>query len=113
MLLSGGETTVTINGNGSGGPNSEFLLSLLLALDGASKIYALACDTDGIDGSEENAGAIIGPDTLATSLKKDMDPAKYLANNDAYTYFSAVDSLIITGPTHTNVNDFRAVLITK
>ena len=113
VLLSGGETTVTINGNGSGGPNSEFLLSLLLSLDGASKIYALACDTDGIDGSEENAGAVIGPDTLATSLKKDMDPAKYLANNDAYTYFSAVDSLIITGPTHTNVNDFRAVLITK
>ena len=73
----------------------------------------MACDTDGIDGSEENAGAIIGPDTLATSLKKDMDPAKFLANNDAYTYFSAIDSLIITGPTHTNVNDFRAVLITK
>ena len=113
VLLSGGETTVTINGNGSGGPNSEFLLSLMLSLDGAPKIYALACDTDGIDGSEENAGAIIGPGTLTTGLKKDMDPAKFLANNDAYTYFSAIDSLIITGPTHTNVNDFRAVLIAK
>ncbi len=113
VLLSGGETTVTINGNGSGGPNSEFLLSLMLSLDGASGIYALACDTDGIDGSEENAGAIIGPDTLATSLKKNMAPAKFLANNDAYTFFSAIDSLIITGPTHTNVNDFRAVLIAK
>ena len=113
VLLSGGETTVTINGNGSGGANSEFLLSLMLSLDGAPKIYALACDTDGIDGSEENAGAIIGPGTLATGLKKDMDPAKFLANNDAYTYFSAIDSLIITGPTHTNVNDFRAVLIAK
>ena len=113
VLLSGGETTVTINGNGSGGPNSEFLLSLMLSLDGASKIYALACDTDGIDGSEENAGAIIGPDTLATSLKKGLDPTKFLANNDAYNYFSAMDGLIITGPTHTNVNDFRAVLIAK
>ncbi|MEE2694513.1 MAG: glycerate kinase [Pseudomonadota bacterium] len=113
VLLSGGETTVTINGNGSGGPNSEFLLSLMLCLNGASKIYALACDTDGIDGSEENAGAIIGPDTLAKSLARDMEPAKFLANNDAYTFFSAVDGLIITGPTHTNVNDFRAVFITK
>lgn len=113
VLLSGGETTVTINGNGSGGPNSEFLLSLMLSLGGASNIYALACDTDGIDGSEENAGAIIGPDTLATSLERDMEPAKFLANNDAYSFFSAVGGLIVTGPTHTNVNDFRAVLITK
>tara|TARA_B100000686_G_scaffold353179_1_gene457764 strand:- start:1407 stop:2687 length:1281 start_codon:yes stop_codon:yes gene_type:complete len=113
VLLSGGETTVTINGNGAGGPNSEFLLSLLLSLNGAPRIYALACDTDGIDGSEENAGAIIGPETLEISLKEDIEPAKFLADNDAYGFFSVVGGLIVTGPTHTNVNDFRALLITE
>ena len=113
VLLSGGETTVTIRGTGSGGPNSEFLLSLMLCLNGAPDIYALACDTDGIDGSEDNAGAIIGPESLGRSLDQGLDPKKYLANNDAFSFFSSIGSLIVTGPTHTNVNDFRAILITK
>jgi len=113
VLLSGGETTVTIRGTGAGGPNSEFLLSLMLSLDGAQGIYALACDTDGIDGSENNAGAIIGPESLGRSLNQGLDPKQYLANNDAFTFFSAIGGLVVTGPTHTNVNDFRAILITK
>ena len=113
VLLSGGETTVTIRGTGAGGPNSEFLLSLMLSLNGTPGIYALACDTDGIDGSEDNAGAIIGPESLSRSLDEGLDPKKYLANNDAFTFFATIGSLVVTGPTHTNVNDFRAVLITK
>jgi glycerate 2-kinase len=113
VLLSGGETTVTVRGMGAGGPNSEFLLSLMLFLNGAPDIYALACDTDGIDGSGDNAGAIIGPESLSRSLDEGLDPKKYLDNNDAFTFFSAVGGLVLTGPTHTNVNDFRAVLITK
>ena len=113
VLLSGGETTVTIRGTGAGGPNSEFLLSLMLSLNGAPGIYALACDTDGIDGSEDNAGAIIGPESLSRSLNEGLDPKKYLANNDAFTFFATIGSLVVTGPTDTNVNDFRAVLITK
>lgn len=113
VLLSGGETTVSMQGTGVGGPNSEFLLSLMLCLKGAANIYALACDTDGIDGSGTNAGAIIGPESFDRSLTKGLSPAKYLMNNDAYTFFSSIDSLVSTGPTHTNVNDFRAVLIMK
>ena len=113
VLLSGGETTVTMQGSGAGGPNSEFLLSLMLYLNGAPNIYALACDTDGIDGSEANAGAIIGPESLDQSLTKGLNPAKYLMNNDAFTFFSSIGGLVVTGPTYTNVNDFRAVLIMK
>lgn len=111
VLLSGGETTVTVRGQGRGGRNAEFLLGLALALDGAAGIRAIACDTDGIDGSEDNAGAIVTPDTLARARARGLDPAAMLADNDAYGLFAALDDLVVTGPTRTNVNDFRAVLI--
>ncbi|MBX6367538.1 MAG: glycerate kinase [Rhodospirillales bacterium] len=108
VLLSGGETTVTVRGKGRGGRNAEFLLALAIALEGHSKIHALAADTDGIDGSEDNAGALIGPDTLA----RGPDAKARLADNDAYGFFSALGDLVVTGPTLTNVNDFRAILVT-
>ncbi len=111
VILSGGETTVTISGAGKGGRNTEFLMGVLLGLNGAAHIHAIACDTDGIDGSEDNAGAYIGPDTLARSAAAGLDPEAFLANNDAYSFFQALDDLIITGPTYTNVNDFRAILV--
>lgn len=111
VLLSGGETTVTLKGAGRGGRNSEFLLGLALALDGAPGIHALAADTDGIDGSENNAGALIGPDTLIRAKKIGLDIRQHLADNDAWGYFSALGDLLVTGPTRTNVNDFRAILI--
>ena len=111
VLLSGGETTVTLKGSGRGGRNSEFLLGLALALDGAPGIHALAADTDGIDGSENNAGALIGPDTLSRAKKIGLDIRQHLADNDAWGYFSALGDLLVTGPTKTNVNDFRAILI--
>jgi glycerate 2-kinase len=111
VLLSGGETTVTLKGAGRGGRNSEFLLGLALALDGAPGIHALAADTDGIDGSENNAGALIGPDTLRRAKKIGLDIRQHLADNDAWGYFSALGDLLVTGPTRTNVNDFRAILI--
>jgi hydroxypyruvate reductase len=112
VLLSGGETTVTIKGKGGrGGPNSEFLLALAIALDGHVGIHAIACDTDGIDGSEDNAGAIIAPDTLARGLNVGLDAKAFLAGNDAYTYFKGLNDLVMCGPTLTNVNDFRAILI--
>lgn len=112
LLLSGGETTVTVrNPKGRGGRNQEFLLSLAVALDGTPGIHALACDTDGIDGSENNAGAIIGPDTMQLARSLGFDPQKSLMLNDAYAVFSETNSLIVTGPTRTNVNDLRAVLI--
>lgn len=111
VLLSGGETTVTLKGSGRGGRNSEFLLGLALALDGAPGIHALAADTDGIDGSENNAGALIGPDTLRRAKKIGLDIRQHLADNDAWGYFSALGDLLVTGPTKTNVNDFRAILI--
>ncbi len=111
VLLSGGETTVTITGSGRGGRNAEYALALAIALDGHPSIHAIACDTDGIDGSEDNAGAIIGPDTLARGRKKGLDAKAYLANNDAYGYFAAMGGLVETGPTLTNVNDFRAIVI--
>ena len=113
LLLSGGELTVTIRGGGRGGPNAEYLLALAIALDGYPGIHALACDTDGSDGSEGNAGAIIGPDTLARARALGVDPARALADNDSYGFFAALDDLVVTGPTLTNVNDFRAILITK
>lgn len=111
VLLSGGETTVTVHGNGRGGRNVEYLLGLALTLDGAPGIAAIACDTDGIDGTEDNAGAIVMPDTLARARDAGQDAAARLADNDAYTLFGAVDDLVISGPTLTNVNDFRAILV--
>ncbi len=113
VLLSGGETTVTIRGQGKGGPNSEYLLGMALALQGARDIYALAGDTDGVDGSEDNAGAIVTPDTLARACRAGLDPAALLANNDAWSFFAALGDLVVTGPTRTNVNDLRAVLIER
>jgi glycerate 2-kinase len=110
-ILSGGETTVTVRGKGRGGRNSEYLLGLMLALDGAPGIHALAADTDGIDGSEDNAGAFAGPDSLARARTLGIDPAARLADNDAYGVFAALDDLLVTGPTRTNVNDFRAILV--
>jgi glycerate 2-kinase len=110
-LLSGGETTVTIKGNGRGGRNAEFLLSLLIELADTEAIYALACDTDGLDGSENNAGALITPDSFHRAEKLGLNATAYLANNDAYTFFQLLNDLVITGPTFTNVNDYRAILI--
>ena len=111
VLLSGGETTVTLRGRGRGGRNAEFLLALALALDGAPGIHALACDTDGIDGSEENAGAVYGPETPTRAAALGLDLAARLADNDAWGAFDALGDLVTTGPTLTNVNDFRAILI--
>lgn len=110
-LISGGETTVTVRGRGRGGRNAEFLLALATALDGAEGIHALACDTDGIDGSEDNAGAVLAPDSMARAQRKKLDAAKMLADNDAYGFFSALGDLVVTGPTRTNVNDYRVILI--
>jgi hydroxypyruvate reductase len=110
-ILSGGETTVTVRGQGRGGRNSEYLLGLTLALDGAPAIHALAADTDGIDGSENNAGAFAAPDSLARANALGIDPAARLAENDAYGVFAALGDLLVTGPTRTNVNDFRAILV--
>jgi glycerate 2-kinase len=112
LLLSGGETTVTVRGTGRGGPNTEFLLALAIALDGHLGVYAIACDTDGIDGTEDNAGAIIRPDTLRRAADRNLDPRAFLADNNAYLFFDALGDLVRTGPTQTNVNDFRAILIT-
>lgn len=111
VLLSGGETTVTVRGSGRGGRNAEFLLSMAVALDEHPKIYAIACDTDGIDGTEDNAGAMLSPDSLKRAAKLKMNARTFLENNDGYTFFSALNDLVVTGPTRTNVNDFRAVLI--
>ena len=111
VLLSGGETTVTVRGQGRGGRNTELLLGAAMALGGAPGIHALAADTDGIDGSEGNAGAFIGPDTLFRARQQGLDASAYLANNDAWGFFAGLDDLLVTGPTRTNVNDFRAFLI--
>ncbi len=111
VLLSGGETTVTLKGAGRGGRNTEFLLGLALALDGAPGVHALAADTDGIDGSEDNAGAFVGPDSLRRAREQGLDIRQFMAANDAWGYFSALGDLLVTGPTRTNVNDFRAVLV--
>ncbi|HTD90584.1 MAG TPA: glycerate kinase [Burkholderiales bacterium] len=110
-LISGGECTVTVKGNGRGGRCTEFLLSLAVDLNGADNIHALACDTDGIDGSETNAGAVLTPDALQRAAAKKILPAKLLDNNDGYGFFHAIDDLVVTGPTRTNVNDFRVILI--
>jgi glycerate 2-kinase len=111
VLLSGGETTVTVTGKGRGGRNVEFLLALAVGLDGVDGISALACDTDGIDGTEDNAGAIVYPDSLARAAARGISARAALADNDGYGFFAALDDLVVTGPTLTNVNDFRAVLI--
>jgi glycerate 2-kinase len=110
-LISGGECTVTMRGKGRGGRCAEFLLALGMDLDALPDVYALACDTDGIDGSEDNAGAFLTPDTLARAASKKLHATRALDENDAYTYFDAVDALIMTGPTRTNVNDYRVVLV--
>jgi hydroxypyruvate reductase len=111
VLLSGGETTVTLSGKGKGGRNSEFLLSLAIDIDGCTGIDALAADTDGIDGSEDNAGAFADGGTVARMRKSGIVPADYLRNNDAWSAFNAVGDLFVPGPTGTNVNDLRAILI--
>jgi glycerate 2-kinase len=115
VLLSGGETTVTVHGEGRGGRNSEFLLALAAALakdpGGAARIAALACDTDGIDGTEDNAGAIVYPNTIARAACRGIAIKQALAENDAYGFFAALGDLVVTGPTLTNVNDFRAILV--
>jgi hydroxypyruvate reductase len=113
ILLSGGETTVTVRGSGRGGRNVEFLLSLAIALEGQAGIHALAGDTDGVDGQEEIAGAYVGPDSLSRAMARGLKPKDMLDNNDGHTFFTALDDSIITGPTLTNVNDFRAILIKR
>lgn len=112
VLLSGGETTVTLRGSGRGGRNVEFLLSLGVALDGLPGVHALAGDTDGVDGVEEVAGAYLAPDSLARAWSQGIRPKDALANNDGHGFFSALGDSVVTGPTLTNVNDFRAILIT-
>jgi len=109
-LISGGECTVTVRGNGRGGRCSEFLLSLALELDGMPNTYSLACDTDGIDGSEDNAGAVLAPDSLARAAAAGISAKKLLANNDGYSFFESLGDLVVTGPTRTNVNDYRVIL---
>jgi len=122
VILSGGETTVTVKQKGvdagsaaappgRGGRASEFLLGCAIALQGEPGVHVLAADTDGIDGIEDNAGAIVAPDTLARAAALGLKPAAFLDRNDAYSFFSALGDLVVTGPTFTNVNDFRAVLI--
>lgn len=111
-LISGGECTVTLRGvGGRGGRCSEFLLALSIELEGVEDVHAIAADTDGIDGSEDNAGAQIGPDTLARARAAGIDPRKCLAENDSYGFFAALGDLLVTGPTLTNVNDYRAIVI--
>jgi len=110
-LISGGETTVTVRGNGRGGRNTEFLLSLAIDLQGMKNVYALSCGTDGSDGTGDNAGALITPDTLQRARKLDLNPEKLLTNNDSYSFFHALSDLVMTGATRTNVNDFRVLIV--
>jgi len=111
VLLSGGECTVTRRGDGVGGPNAEFCLALALELGGEAGIRGLACDTDGVDGAAEVAGAEVSPETLTWARKLGLDPAAALARNDAHGFFAALRDQVVTGPTLTNVNDFRAILV--
>ena len=110
-LISGGECTVTVRGNGRGGRCAEFLVSLAAELDGMPDVYAIAADTDGIDGTEDNAGAVLLPDGRARADALGLSARKMLANNDGYSYFSALGNLVMTGPTLTNVNDYRVILV--
>lgn len=113
VLISGGEATVTVDApGGSGGPNCEYLLALAVALEGAPNVHAIAGDTDGIDGSASAAGACIGPDTLTRARAAGIDAREMLARHESHEFFRRLDDLVVTGPTRTNVNDFRAVLIT-
>jgi glycerate 2-kinase len=112
VLISGGECTVTVRGSGRGGRCAEFLLSLAVDLAGLPGTCAIACDTDGIDGSEDNAGAVLLPDSLARAASRGLDAKKLLADNDGYGFFSALGDLVVTGPTRTNVNDYRAIMVT-
>ncbi len=115
LILSGGELTVThapsAGGGGLGGPNAEFALALAIALDGAAGVHAIACDTDGVDGAAEVAGACIGPGTLARGRAAGRDPVAAMTRHDAHGFFAATGDAVITGPTLTNVNDFRAILV--
>jgi glycerate 2-kinase len=111
LMLSGGELTVTRRGDGVGGPNAEFMLAMAVALKAAPGIHALACDTDGVDGAAEVAGAVIMPDTLMKAQALGVDPVVALTRNDAHAFFAAINDQVVTGPTLTNVNDFRAVMI--
>lgn len=111
-LISGGECTVTVKGDGRGGRCAEFLLALALDVGSTEGVYALACDTDGIDGSEDNAGAILAPDTLQRAARKKLRAGNLLENNDGYGFFSALGDLVVTGPTRTNVNDYRVIFVT-
>lgn len=113
VILSGGETTVEVRGDGQGGRNGEYALSLAIALRGHADIHALACDTDGIDGTGNNAGSFVTPDILQRASTAGIDAADMLARNDSYEFFSRTADLIVTGPTHTNVNDIRAILVTE
>jgi hydroxypyruvate reductase len=111
VILSGGETTVSITGGGRGGPNTEFGLGMAINLAGEAGITGLSCDTDGIDGSESNAGCIVDEHTVPRAREQGLDPSAFLEDNDAWTFFDALGDLVVTGPTHTNVNDFRAMYI--
>ena len=111
VLLSGGETTVTVRGRGRGGRNVEFLLALAVVLDGHPRVHALAADTDGVDGAEDIAGALCDPTTLARARALGIDPKASLADNDGHGFFGALGDALVTGPTDTNVNDFRAILV--
>ncbi len=114
-LLSGGELTVTVRGDGAGGPNQEFALALAIALEGAGGISALAADTDGADGGSggatDPAGAIVSPDTTARAEAANLNAAMFLAKNDSSGFFARLGDLVLCGPTQTNVNDFRAILV--
>lgn len=111
IILSGGETTVTLKGNGRGGRNAEYALALAIGLAGAQNVSGVAIDTDGIDGSQDNAGARVLPDVLSRARDKGVDARAMLSNNDAYGFFEATGDLVMTGPTLTNVNDFRAIIV--
>ncbi len=111
-LLSGGETTVRVTGDGVGGPNAHFALTLLDALQATPGIAAMVCDTDGVDGAAEIAGAYVDEHTLESARQRGLNPIDALARQDAHTFFSALDQAVVPGPTGTNVNDFRAILIT-
>ncbi len=112
VIISGGETTVRVSGKGQGGPNTQFMLKLALDLGKTYPVFALACDTDGIDGIMDNAGAVITPETLVRAKQQGVCAKKSLDNNDSYNFFKALDDLVKPGPTHTNVNDYRAIIIT-
>ena len=113
VILSGGETTVNVRGDGRGGRNGEYALALAIALNGHASISAIACDTDGIDGAGDNAGSLVSPDTLARAAANNVNANEMKDNNDSYNFFAAIDDLVFTGPTLTNVNDFRAIHISE